>query len=126
MNCSKCVLLMPCLMQEKPKPCVACRKRKCVECGEKCLCSFDGLNLFNDGLTEHDLGKLVKLFKGAFGEVGDYRKEYATFCRQLVEKDLEFVVEFYKWTVWFSPSFSVKIRLMFEDGPYKQYFKRYF
>lgn len=114
MNCSKCVLLMPCLMQEKPKPCVACRKRKCV------------LDLFNDGLTEHDLGKLVNLFKGAFGEVGDYRREYATFCRQLVEKDLEFVVEFYKWTVWFSPSFSVKIRLMFEDGPYKQYFKRYF
>ena len=94
MNCSKCVLLMPCLMQEKPKPCVACRKRRCVECGEKCLCSFDGLNLFNDGLTEHDLRKLVNLFKGAFGEIGDYRKEYATFCRQLIEKDLEFVVEF--------------------------------
>lgn len=126
MNCAKCVLIMPCMMQETPKACKVCRKKKCEGCNVKCLCDFDGLNLFNDGLTEHDLKLLVNLFKGAFGEICEYRKDYATFCRRLVENDLDFVVEFYKWAVWFSPSFAVKIRLMFEDGPYKQYFKRYF
>ena len=61
--------------------CKVCWKKKCEGCNEKCFCDFDGLNFFNDGLIEYDLKLFVNFFKGVFGEICEYCKEYVMFCR---------------------------------------------
>lgn len=125
MNCNKCVLIMACAMQKTPEACKNCKRKNCTKCDEFCLCSFDGINLFNDGLTDKDIKKLVKIYQGAFGPTSDYRREYTEFCYKLAEENIDIVMEFYNYMYWFNSSFAVKIRCLYCCTPYKDKFRDY-